>query len=241
MISLRLVITGCEYAGKTTLMKQITKWWKKVTGIDYGGPIGHDHFTFYGGGSQMHPPPGQEDVPEDELEKVKALGPVMREQLQRYVIDYHLGIEWPKHPDWVVVGFHIEEAVYAPIYYEYGYPNQYGDREQFARGVDQIIMQHFPGTLLVLVKASSDEITKRMRENPHPDNVIKEGDIELLLKRFDEEYYKSLIYPRFVLDTTNKTPEETLDQFVKSFTPHFSKDDILRMLQHQVLHARAKG
>jgi len=231
----RLVITGCEYAGKTTLLKQITEWWKKMTGIDYGGLMGHDHFTFYGGGSQMHPPPGQEDIPEEELEKVKSLGPVVREQLQRYVIDYHLGIEWTKYPDWIVVGFHIEEAVYAPLYYGYGYPGQYGDREQIARHIDRIIMQYFPGTVLVLVKASSETIAKRMKENPHPDNVIKEEDIEFLLKRFDEEYYKSLIYPKFVLDTTDKTPKETLNEFVKSMTPYFSNDDIQRILLCQKL------
>jgi len=80
---LRLVITGCEYAGKTTLLKQITEWWSKATGIRYDRLIGHDHFTFYGGGSQMRPPPGMSDVPPEELEKVKALGPVVKEQLQR--------------------------------------------------------------------------------------------------------------------------------------------------------------
>ena len=228
---MRLVITGCEYAGKTTLLKQITEWWSEATGIRYDRLIGHDHFTFYGGGSQMHPPPGMSDVPPEELERVKALGPVVKEQLQRYMIEYHLGIRWTEFPDWIMVGFHIEEAVYAPLYYGYGYPNQYGDREFFARHVDHLIMQHFPGTVLVLVKASPETIAERMRENPHSDNTIKEEDIELLLERFDEEYNKSIIYPKFILDTTDKTPEETLNEFVELMSPHLSQYDLLRMVR----------
>ena len=94
-------------------------------------------------------------------------------------------------------------------------------------------MQYFPGTALVLLKASPETIAKRMRENCHYDNVVKEEDIELVLKRFDEVCNKSAIYPRFTLDTTNTTPEETLNQFVKSMRPHFSQYDILRMLNHQ--------
>ena len=39
---------------------------------------------------------------------------------QRYVIEYHLGTSFYEYPDHGLVGFHIEEAVYAPLYYGYG-------------------------------------------------------------------------------------------------------------------------
>ena len=39
---MRLILIGCEYAGKTTLANEITKWLKETTG---GGRTFHDHFT----------------------------------------------------------------------------------------------------------------------------------------------------------------------------------------------------
>lgn len=221
MIKLRLLIVGCEYAGKTTFKEQFTKWWNNLTGAHV---VGHDHFTFYGTGSNGADPLVP---PSDELEKLKALAPKIKRQLQRNSIYYHLGAEWPEgFADWIVVGFHIEEVVYAPLYYGY-------DREGFAYGVDYNIRKYFPRTFHVLVTASSDKIAERMNDNPHSDNVIKKQDIEVLLKRFKEEFNRSLVGPKFILDTTDQTPKETLNQFIKAMMPHLSQKDILRIQNHQ--------
>jgi len=220
LTGLKLIIAGCEYAGKTTLLGEVKKWAEGAMGGVFGG---HDHFTF----------PCKE-CPEEERKKLLALGPSTREMFQRYMMEYHLA-PFEDEKDHVLVGFHVEEAVYAPLYYGYGRPGEFGDRQWLARHIDRKLMKHFPGIVLVLVKASPDEIAKRMKENPHPDGVLKEGDIEHVLKRFEEEYRHSLIYPRFVLDTTGRTAEETLKQFVESMVPHLEPIDILRMLNYEKL------
>jgi hypothetical protein len=180
---------------------------------------------------QTHP-----HLPDDELENAKALRPMAREMFQRYIIEYHLGMRFTKNPDWFVVGFHIEDAVYAPLYYGYGKDGGFPiEREAFARHIDSVVEEYFPGTVLVLLRASPEMIAKRMREKRHPDNVIKADDIESLIGRFDEEYKESLMSLKFVLDTTNATQEETLNEFIKSMTGHFSDTDTIRMLHRQCL------
>ena len=212
------LIIGELGSGKTTLLKQISKWWESVTGKMVKG---HDHFTFYGTGSNGKDPLAPSS---DELKRLWALTPRIKRGIQRDSINYHLGAEWLKvFADWILVGFHIEEAVYAPMYYGY-------EREGFVAGIEQSIRRDFLGAVLVLVKASPAVIAKRMRENPHSDNIIKEKDIELVLKGFNEEYKRSLIYPKFVLDTSNKTPRETLNEFIKSMTPLLCQRDRIRML-----------
>ena len=39
---MKLIFVGCEYAGKTTLGKEVTAWIGRTTG---GGRSFHDHFT----------------------------------------------------------------------------------------------------------------------------------------------------------------------------------------------------
>ena len=229
-----MIIVGCEYAGKTTLVQEIVRWWEEIAGVRIGY---HDHFTFPQGGAQRHPPPGQADLPEEELEKLRALSPEAKEIFQRTNIEYHLSSGFTGDDDLILVGFHIEEAVYAPLYFGYGYPKIYGDRECYVRAVDYDIMKHRPDTVLVLLKALPETILKRMNGNPHYDNVVQEKDIEHVLERFEEEYYRSLIRRKFTIDTTNKTVEETLLDFVKSMEQgsHFRPIDTNRILQHQVL------
>ena len=229
-----MIIVGCEYAGKTTLVQEIVKWWEGIAGVRIGY---HDHFTFPQGGAQKHPPPGQADLPEEELEKLRTLSPEAKEIFQRMNIEYHLGSGFTGDDDLILVGFHIEEAVYAPLYYGYGYTKIYGDREFYVRYVDYEIMKHRPDTVLVLLKASPDTIAKRMKEKTHYDNIVQEKDIEHVLERFEEEYRKSLIRRKFTIDTTNKTVEETLRDFVKSMElgSHFRPIDTNRMLQHQAI------
>ena len=129
--------------------------------------------------------------------------------------------------------FHIEEAVYAPLYYGYGGRGEYGDRAALARSFDEEVMQHAPDTVLVLLRARSEVIAQRMREQPHERPVVQEKDIEHVLQRFEEEFRDSLIRKKFALDTSDATVEQTLAEFAGEIKQHLSETDRLRLLAHQ--------
>ena len=74
-----------------------------------------------------------------------ALSPKLKEQIQRYALEYHLGTSFYEYPDHGLVGFHIEEAVYAPLYYGYGGPREYADRRVMARSIEAHILDMAPG------------------------------------------------------------------------------------------------
>ena len=92
-------------------------------------------------------------------------------------------------------------------------------------------MEVAPDTVLVLVKASPEVIARRMRENPHREGLLQEKDIEHVLEAFEEEYERSFIRRRFVLDTSTATIDETLAEFVEKYQPFFSNADLLRLHQ----------
>ena len=132
----------------------------------------------------------------------------------------------------MLVGFHIEEAVYAPLYYSYGGSS---DPSPAARSMEKRILEQAPDTVLILLKASPEVIAKRMRENSHRYEVLQEKDIEYVLQRFGEEYQRSLLIRKFVLDTTSATVKETLAEFAARMDPHLTETDRLRMMTHQAL------
>ena len=215
---MRLILIGSEYAGKTTLANAITAWLKETTG---GGRTFHDHFTI---------PPAE--LPEAEQQEFLRMSPELQAMYQRYSQEYHLLPSFYADTDHMLVGFHIEEAVFAPLYYSYG------DSDNFsaaARAMEQRIIKQAADTVLILLKASPDVIAKRMRETPHKHQVLQEKDIEHVLQRFEEEYEQSLLDRKFVIDSTSATAEETLAEFVARIDPFLSQSDRLRMMTHQAL------
>ena len=216
---MRLILVGCEYAGKTTLAEHIVDWTARTFG---SSRTFHDHFSL----------PCNEFVESDQ-EQMLALSPTLKEMFQRYMINYHFHEAFYSDPDHNLVGFHIEEAVYAPLYYGYGGQGEYGDRATLARALDQEIMQHAPDTVLILLRARAEIIAGRMRENPHPRPVVQERDIELVLQRFEEQYRDSLIYKKFAIDTSDANPVETLEAFATQIEKHLSQSDRLRLIAHQ--------
>ena len=221
---MKLILAGCEYSGKTTLQLLISAWLQRITGSHR--PFFHDHFALPSG----ERPPINSQYPVEIQEEVMALSPKLKEMFQRYIMEYHLGSSFYKYPDHGLVGFHIEEAVYAPLYYGYGGPGEYADRRVLARSVEAHIMENAPETVLVLLKASAEVIAKRMRENPRPKGLLQEQDIEYVLGRFEEEYNHTLIRKRFILDTGEGTIEDTFSEFVTEIHPHLTDDDRLRIL-----------
>ncbi len=151
---MKLIITGCEHVGKTTLADGVSRWLADVTG--YSRTF-HDHFTV--------PSP---EVADEDRELFMKMSPAFKERFQRYQIAYHGGGAFLSDADHLLVGYHIEEAVFAPLYYGYGGQGRYAERSAFARHIEQDIMKNAPDTILVLLTARPEVIRERMRREPLP-------------------------------------------------------------------------
>ena len=240
---MNIIVTGCEYAGKTTTINRMVDWIGETFGSSRGF---HDHFTF---------PCAELSV--EEQDGLMQLGTAGREMFQRYMIDYHINEAFYSDPDHNLGGFHIEEAVYAPMYNGYGAKGQYAYRTDLARSVEKTIMERAPHTVLVLVRATPDVIRQRMKDSPrpvgvpreeyqnqggiskgtlqHPRGILPEGDIEHVVERFDEEFSASLLRRKITLDTSEATPDESMAEFVEQVKPHITERDRLRMMAYRAM------
>ncbi len=215
---MKLTIIGCEYAGKTTLSQGIVSWTNRTVGEGRGF---HDHFAM----------PNEELSPESK-EHLMAAPAQLKEMFQRFMIAHHLSRDFFIGPDQNFIGFHIEEAVYAPLYYGYGgedsgadFRSGTGQRTEMARAVEKELMRLAPDAAVVLLKARPEVIRRRMRDNPHEHQILRDEDTEHVLTRFEEEYEWSLIQNKFTIDTSDRTPQETLDEFVRRFEPYITEAD----------------
>ncbi len=228
---MKLIVTGCEHVGKTTLADGVSRWLADATGYSRSF---HDHFTI----------PSPEIAGEDR-ELFMQMSPAFKERFQRYQIDYHSGGAFLSDADHMLVGYHIEEAVFAPLYYGYGGPGQYAERSSFARHVEQKIMEDAPDTILVLLTARPEVIKKRTSRDPMPRDqkgrrpgLLQEEHVEEALKRFEEEFAASLIRKKFVIDNSDLSPEETLSEFVWKVRKFLSHEDRTRIIARQALVQR---
>ena len=242
---MRLVVIGCEYAGKTTLARGIAE----RVAADSGSAVRvHDHWvnpgiwdqdpaTCYVIGPDGVLPErsrygGLGGAERDRLaslhaDDVRALSPWLLEQHQRAMVWRHL------HPQVyeesgeigpvahsIQVDFYYAEAVYAPLYYGYGGPGAFDDRDRRAREWDERLMEIAPETILVHVTAAADEIERRMAATPHADPVLKPGDAERVLQRYAEQFEASLVRRKIELDTTRSTPDQSLDELVRQIAAY---------------------
>ena len=70
---------------------------------------------------------------------------------------------------------------------------------------------------MIHVTASDAAIEERMETDPHEYQIIKKADIPELKRLFQEEIDRSLFAQagrKIVLDTTEKTPTESLDELL---------------------------
>ena len=226
---MRLIIIGCEYTGKTTLTQGIRNWLEQNMGSCTSSF--HDHFLPWDP-EEAGPKAGRVDA---DMKILTLNDPGMLERYLRYVIHYHTHPTFYAGPDHCLVNWYYGDAVYAPLYYGYGGSGNYPatvDRQVMARKYDSMVMQTAPDTTLVLLKASADVIRRRRQDDAAPKPYPKEQDIELVLERFDEEYSRSLIRRRMTIDTSESTPTESLEDFVKKIQTHLTSSDQLRMLTH---------
>lgn len=221
---MRLIVIGCEYVGKTTLAEEISSWITQTMGA---GPLGwHDHFVL-----PYVENPGPES--EEDAEQMSQLRPSLLEKFQRYMITYHFDPGFYRDNHHLLIDWYYADAVYAPLYYGFGGPGQYADRQRTARAWDQHVMEIAPDTVLILMKASPDVIRKRHRENPHPRCIIKDEDVERILDGFQDTYNKTLIRRRFMLDTTTSSIADTFQEFRQKIEGHLTPADQLRILTHR--------
>ena len=214
-MAMRSIFVGIEYAGKSTLATMLGEYYRhrKL-------PIhGDDHFTIPD--STLSPESRKifVDLPND-----------MKERAQRMQIHYHVDII-KKYACPLIVGWHIEEAIYTSFYGEDPdhpyYPNfHYG----FQRLYESLVLEaHLPDLVMFHVTASDEEIARRMAEAPHEYPIVREKDIAAIKQQFDEEVAKSLFTHQgrtVVLDTTGKPPQDSFDELLELSEPKITMGEL---------------
>ena len=226
---MRLILAGCEYAGTTTLGNAICRWSTEAMGAEYNLlPDGtfdllHDHYQI------PHTSGHGQPWSEEEQAQILALSPRIKEMVQRHSLHYHIKPTNYDRADHIVIGLHIEEAVYGPLYFGYGEAGGYGDRQNEARRIDEAILRLGPDTVMVLLKADADVIAGRMIESPHHNGPLREQDIGHVLQRFEEEFERSTIPNKMTIDTSGATVQQSLDEFVVKVQQFFTDTDLARL------------
>ena len=202
---MRLVIIGCEYAGKTTLANAIQAWGRE-RGWNFHMD---DHFTI----------PEEQHVSEADQQAMVALPPGIKERFQRFQVHYHVRLAHI-YDDIVIVGFHIEEVIYGPRYY---YP---GQSVTYHRKLEPELPSDL---ILALLTARPEVIRQRMASAPHRYQVVQPDEVEAVQQQFQAEHQASWIRRKVTLDTSDLQPGEVLDRFLDVVRPQLNERDLLRL------------
>jgi hypothetical protein len=203
---MRLIITGCEYAGKSTLASALHKW---------GAPRGFhyhmdDHFTV----------PDASLRTEEEQRAALAAPPAMKERFQRFQIYYHLHL-LHVYDDIILVGFHSEEAVYGPRYY---YPGLRGLPQNYHRQIEKEVPRD---TILAHLWARPEALRARMTNSPHRYQMVPEAQLEEVQDAFEEEYRASWLKRKVRLDTSDLREDQVLEAFLEAAKGYLQPRDLL--------------
>jgi hypothetical protein len=229
---MRALLIGCEYTGTTTLAEGIRSWSHEVMGEGNGLRAYHDHWKIPH--TSGHVGLDDENIfTPDEQEQFLALTPKAKEMFQRHNLTYHVQPDALRNPDYLSIGLHIENAIYAPMYFDYYVDGTAWMKRAVIDHIEEVILEFAPTMPLVLVKASPEAIAERMRTSPHHNPVVREADVQKVLDEFGEEFEKSAIRTKLTVDTTEGTPDETLARFIELFEPHLNETDKLRILTHK--------
>ncbi len=219
---------GSEYSGTTTLAKGFIEWIKSNLGKTV---IFHDHWKIPQiSGHPPTEPPHINITAEEQIQVSNATSPV-KELLMRYALYYHSPHSYEETDQFgLYVGYYFDDLIYGPRYFDYGKPNQPGDRALEKLKIEQTIMKFCPNTVLTLVKCNESEIEKRIKSNPHKNQLGNENDIKFFANRFNEEFETSLITNKITLDTSNSNVNESVYELTYKLQPFFTKDDRMRLL-----------
>ncbi len=222
---MQAILAGCEYSGTTTLACAIREWMETALGVK--NLLIHDHWKLPH--TSGHPFIDEGHLPtEEEQEQLLNLSPKLKEMIQRHSLVYHTPIG--DAADLLLIGYVFDEAVYGPLYWGYGGADEAVDRSVYGRYLEHRFLTASPDVLLVHLTARPGVIAERMTRDPHPNGLLEETDIEHVLERFAEEVSNSLIRKRVVLDTSDVSIEETLEQFVQGIDRFLTVEDRIRML-----------
>jgi hypothetical protein len=234
----RLLIIGCEYTGEQTLAAGISQWMILTMGVPY--VRWHDHFVvprldghMIVRGDNEAAVPGKDNADlntADDEAQILTLRPGVLEQLQRHMIWRHLHPDMYRDYDVLSINHYYADAVYAPIYHGYGETGTFADRHQRAREWDMELLELAPDTVLVHMEADAQTVRKRMTTTPARRGTLRQENLPMVLRRFREELDASLLHIKITLDTTDSSPDETLDNFLEETEPHLSQVDRLRIL-----------
>ena len=167
-----------------------------------------DHFTI----------PDAQHVSDEEQQALLALPGAVKERYQRFQIQYHVHL-LHRYDDIILVGFHIEEAIYGPRYY---YPD-------LKVTYDRRIEPEFPAdTILALLTARPDVIRSRMERKPHRHSVVKPIDVDAVQDEFEAAFAASWVQRKLRLDTSHLHSEEILSFFLEKVRPQLNTRDLLR-------------
>lgn len=222
---MRLILAGCEYAGTTTLANAIDDWMAEKMGARFS--LIHDHWKI------PHTSGHPDDTSAEEQAWLLQASPKMKEMHQRHSLYYHVQANSFNAMDHMMVGAHIEDAVYGPMYFGYGERGDRHDREVVMHQVENTILRFTTETVLVHVIADSEVIRRRMKDDPHENHVIREADIDAVKNRFAELVAKSLIGKKITLDNSGAL-SDTVAEFERKIEPYLSETDRSRMLAHQL-------
>ncbi len=212
---MRCIFVGIEYAGKSTLIQLLGDYYRHRKLRVHGD----DHFTV----------PDATLSPESRALMVGFPDDV-KERMQRMQIQYHVEVI-RNYANTLISGWHIEEAIYADLYGDdpdSPYYKKYGYR--FQRIYESMVLEsRLPDIVMIHVTASHESIAQRMKADPHEYQIIKEGDIPDLKRRFEEEIDKSLFTHKgykIDIDTTDKTPDQSLDELLLRSEPLITQGEL---------------
>ena len=69
-----------------------------------------------------------------------------------------------------------------------------------------------------------------MLDDSHPNAIVKVGDVELVLERFEDAFKASRLRNKLVIDTSAATVQQSLAEFVSKVEAFLNDHDRLRIL-----------
>jgi hypothetical protein len=97
-------------------------------------------------------------------------------------------------------------------------------------------MATHPETVMVMLKARSEVIKRRMAEMPNPESPLRLKDVDKVLRAYDEEYENSLIRRRFAIDGSDLTVDAMFEQWQAKIQSFLAPIDMQRILARRALN-----
>ncbi|HIF13337.1 MAG TPA: hypothetical protein EYQ82_10130 [Dehalococcoidia bacterium] len=223
---MRLLLAGCEYSGTSTVAHAIDDWMSENMGTRFS--LIHEHWKI------PHTSGHPDNTTSEEQEWLLAATPKFKEMHQRHSLYYHTQASTYNTGDGMVVGGHIDDAVYAPLYFEYGQKGYNFDRELVMHQVEKTILYFTNDTVVVHITADSDVIKQRMKDDPHENGIVQPDDVDKIKTRFEELVNWSLLGHKISIDNSGALVD-TMAQFLDKIEPHLTDSDRSRILAHKVL------